>query len=84
MLSYNFYGSEIQAQFSWAQFSVSYKAEIKRSVRLYSHLKVLGKHLFLSSLRLLAEFISLGLYVLGPHFLASCQSGITLSFQCYS
>lgn len=61
MLSYSFYGSEVQAQFSWAQFSVSYKAETKPSVRLYSHLEVLGKHLLLSSLRLLAEFISLWL-----------------------
>ena len=46
-------------QFSWVCCSMSSKAELKRSARLYSHLEVLGKHLLLCSFRLLAEFIFL-------------------------
>lgn len=62
MLFLNFYGSEVWAQFSWAHCPLSYKAEIKRLARWYSHLEVLGKHLLLSSLRLLAELISFWFY----------------------
>ena len=59
LLSNSFCGSRIWPQHNWALCLGSDKAVIKMLTGSYTHLEVkLGKNSLLSSLRLLAEFIS--------------------------
>lgn len=81
MLSHSFYRSEVWAQFIWVHCSASNKTEIKGSARLYSYLEVLGRHLLLSLLRLLAEFISLWYMTKVFIFLLADRQGPVSAFR---